>query len=530
MRVRPTSPSLLLSVAILCSTLVLLACSQPRLAEPPAVTQAFDLPEETELGRLVAPGVAAHPGTSGMVLLRHGLDAFAARIGLMERAEKAIDLQVYIFHDDVTGRLLMQRLLAAADRGVRVRLLLDDMGSQGIDDLIAAADLHPSLEIRLFNAFARGPLPGLARFLDMMFSPRLLNHRMHNKMLAVDGIAGVVGGRNVGDEYFDANEGVNFADLDLLAFGPVAEELGRSFDSYWNSPHAMPLPAWRSMSREPADYERLRAELDAHLLEQRGSRYEERLRASDLVQQAIAGDLQPIWAPTHAVSDLPEKITARDEDVAATLLITQMGELLPQAQKSLDIVSPYFVPREVGVAWLAEQAARGVQVRILTNSLAATDVTAVHAGYAPSRRELLESGVDLYELRPRGEEIEAVHRSGLLGSSSASLHAKTFTLDRRVVFVGSLNLDPRSVVLNTELGLIIDSEELAAILTSDFDTLSSERFSWTLALQPDGASTQLVWRGAEDGQALELHQEPGTSWWERFKVGVLRMLPIEGQL
>jgi len=530
LRIRLTSPPLLLSAALMLAALILLACSQPRLAEPPEVTLAFDRPDETELGRLVAPQAAAHPGTSGLVLLRHGLDAFAARIGLMERADRAIDLQVYIFHDDVTGRLLMQRMLAAADRGVRVRLLLDDMGSAGIDDLIAAADLHPGLEIRLFNAFARGPLPGLARFLDMMLSPRLLNHRMHNKLLVVDGIAGVVGGRNVGDEYFDAHEGVNFADLDLLAFGPVAAELGRNFDGYWNSPHAMPLPAWRALRRDQKDYDKLRAELDAHLQEQRGSRYEERLRASDLVQQAITGDLQPIWAPAHAVCDLPEKITARGEEVAATLLITQMGELLPQAQRSLDIVSPYFVPRTAGVAWLTENAGRGVQVRILTNSLAATDVVAVHAGYAPTRRELLENGVALFELRPRGEEFEEIHRQGMFGSSSASLHAKTFTIDRRIVFVGSLNLDPRSVVLNTELGLIIESADLAAILTADFDALSSERFSWRLELQPDGDSAQLTWLGAEDGQPLELHQEPNTSWWERFKVGLLRMLPIEGQL
>lgn len=530
MRIRLTLPPLLAGCSLLLASWALVACSQPQLSEPPPVTSAFDQPAQTELGRLVAPRAAAHPGTSGLVPLRHGLDAFAARVGLMERAERAIDLQVYIFHDDVTGRLLMQRMLAAADRGVRVRLLLDDMGSAGIDDLIAAADLHPGLEVRLFNPFARGPMPGLARFLDMMFSPRLLNHRMHNKLLAVDGIAGVVGGRNVGDEYFDASEGVNFADLDLLAFGPVAEELGRNFDGYWNSPHAMPLTAWSSLRREQEEYEELRSALDAHLQEQRGSRYEERLRASDLVQQAIAGKLQPIWAPTHAVSDLPEKITARKEEVAATLLITQMGEMLPQAVKSLDVVSPYFVPREAGIAWLAEHAARGVQVRILTNSLAATDVTAVHAGYAPARRELLASGVALYELRPRGEEVDAAHRSGFLGSSSASLHAKTFTLDRRVVFIGSLNLDPRSVVLNTELGLIIDSEELAAILTADFDNLSSDRFSWALALELDGNSTQLVWRGAEAGQPVELHHEPSTSWWQRFKVGLLRMLPIEGQL
>jgi putative cardiolipin synthase len=527
---RKSSPGFWPGVELAVLVLLQTSCSQPRLLEPPAVTSAFDQPTETQLGRLAEPLAAAHPGETGLVVLRTGLDAFAARVRLIERAERAIDLQVYIFHGDVTGKLLLHRLLAAADRGVRVRLLLDDMGSAGIDDLIAAADLHPGLEIRLFNGFARGPLPGLARMLDMMGQPRLLNHRMHNKLLLVDGAAGVVGGRNVGDEYFDASENVNFADLDLMAFGPVAPELGASFDLYWNCPHALPLSAWRSLNREAEDLALLRAELESHLQEQRGSPYEERLRASDMVKAAMAGELSMLWAPAHAVADLPEKITARDEEVAATLLVTRMGALLPEAQNELTIVSPYFVPREKGIAWLSDAAKRGVRVRILTNSLAATDVAAVHAGYAPARRPLLESGVEIYELRPRGERIEDAHSAGLFGSSQASLHAKTFTIDKRIVFVGSLNLDPRSVVLNTEIGLIIDSQELAALLNADFEELTSAALSYAVGIGTEGESSHLVWRGEEAGAPVILESEPGTSWWLRWKVGFLSLLPIQGQL
>jgi cardiolipin synthase C len=505
-------------------------CVYPRRAAEPAITTAFDRPTETQLGRSLGPRVAAHAGSSGIYVLHGGLDAFAARIGLIERAELALDLQVYIFHDDVTGRLVLGRLLAAAERGVRVRVLLDDLGTSGIDSLLAAADAHPRLEVRLFNPFARGPLPRLARMCDVVLRMRLLNRRMHNKLITADGAAGIVGGRNVGDEYFDAREGVNFADLDLLAVGPVVRELGESFDLYWNSSHAVPLAAWRGLRKQPADLARLRVELDEHLSLQQASPYAERLNGSDLVQAAAAGELPLLWAPVHAVADLPRKINARGDEVAETLLTERMGPLLPEASSELLIVSPYFVPRDAGVARLVALAARGVRVRILTNSLAATDVGAVHAGYSSCRRELLAAGVELYELRPSGSALAEGHRRGLFGSSQASLHAKTFTIDRGTVFVGSLNLDPRSVVLNTELGLVVDSTELAADMVRSFELMTAPEFSYRVALEPGGSGPELVWHGAEAGEALVFHVEPDTSWWQRFRVRLLGVLPIEGQL
>ena len=517
-------------IALLCLLAALSGCAYPRLATAPPVTEAFDRPGETQLGRGVEPALAAHPGSSGLYVLKSGLDAFAARIGLIDRAERALDLQVYIFHDDVTGRLVLGRLLAAAERGVRVRLLLDDLGTRGIDALLAAADAHPSLEVRLFNPFARGPWPGLPRGLDLVGRMRRLNRRMHNKLLAADGAAGIVGGRNVGDEYFDARGDVNFADLDLLAFGPVVRELGESFDLYWNSPYAVPLSAWSSLCKGPAELAELCAELDAHLAQQEHSPYAERLRASDLVQAAAAGELRLLWAPTHAVADLPRKIEARGDEVAETLLTTRMGPLLPEARSELQVVSPYFVPRADGVARLLELAARGVRVRVLTNSLAATDVAAVHAGYAPSRRALLAGGVELHELRPSGGRLVEQHRRGLFGSSQASLHAKTFTIDRHTVFVGSLNLSPRSVVLNTELGLVVESAELAADLTRSFEAVTEPAVSYRLALEPYQGGTRLVWHGEEAGRPLELHVDPGTSWWQRLRVCLLGVLPIRGQL
>jgi putative cardiolipin synthase len=501
------------------------SCAYPRTLELPQ-SFAFDRPEETFLGQRFAPGADDDSGDSGLYILGRGADAFAARVALIDKTEQALDVQYYIFHNDVTGRWLMSRMLAAADRGVRVRLLLDDLGSAGIDDLIAAADVHPNLEIRLFNPFGRGSLTTLVRGFDFLVRPRRLNHRMHNKLLSGDGAAAIVGGRNVGDEYFDRNDDVNFGDLDLLAFGPVNAELGGCFDMYWNSPYVAPLTAWHWFERTQQDLDDLRVELLAHERENAASRYGERLRESNFVQEAVAGDLGLIWAPAHAVSDLPEKIVASRKEVKKTLLIERIRPYWPPAQRDLVIVSPYFVPRDKGVDHLVAKVAAGARVRVLTNSLAATDVSAVHAGYKGYRRDLLAGGVELYELRPSPKLLMEGFKKGLFGSSSASLHAKTFITDNQHVFVGSLNLDPRSVELNTELGLLIDSPELAAELGGNLDIAMSADVSWKLAL----TGGDIIWEGEVDDESVRLETEPNTSWWLRLKVTMLGWLPIQGQL
>jgi len=510
--------------------LLLLACGScvyPRLDGSTAPSRAFVRPEETEIGRTFAEVAAEHPGESALYVLGGGLDGFAARVALIDGAERAIDAQYYIFDGDFTGKYLLHRLLVAADRGVRVRLLLDDLGTGGaIDDLLAAADQHPRLEVRLFNPRARGPWAWLARTLDMIGRPARLNRRMHNKQLAGDGLAVIIGGRNVGDAYFAAAEGVNFGDLDLLALGPVVRMAGESFDLYWNSSLVQRLKGWSSFEREPGALGALRESLEREAEEGKGSRYAERLKRTGFVQEAERGELPLIWARARAFSDLPWKVQARGEEVPETLLITQLGDALPEAESELLIVSPYFVPRREGVAFLCGRAAAGVRVRVLTNALASSDVPAVHAGYKQYRRALLEGGVELYELMPRSAATLESYRSGGFGSKSASLHAKTFVVDRRHVFVGSLNVDPRSIDLNTELGLVIDSAELAEGLHGGIEELLTPPNSWRLSLE-EGA---LVWNGLRDGEAVRLETEPDTSAWERFQVYLLGFLPIEGQL
>lgn len=503
-------------------------------ARPPAVTllpeQAFARPEETEAGRRFASHLAAHPGESAIYTLGSGLDAFAARMLLIREAERAVDVQYYIWHDDVTGRLLLSQLISAADRGVHVRMLIDDLGSPGVDRLLSAADAHENLEVRLFNALARGPSNGLAKVLDLLSRPRRLNHRMHNKMLTADGLMAVVGGRNVGDEYFDASPNVNFADLDLLVGGPVLPELGECFDRYWNSPFVTSLGEWPRMKGSAELLGEVRGELAVHDFEQKTSHYAERVRASNLVRELQDGTLTMIWAPTHAYSDHPEKIRAKGEALEATLLTRQLGPVVRDAETELLVISPYFIPGDRGVEFFADAVQRGARVRILTNSLAATDVAAVHSGYSRYRKDLLRAGVELYELKPSSETLMEAKRKGLFGSSSASLHAKSFIVDAEHVFVGSLNLDPRSVDLNTELGLVVDGSELAAQQSETFERIVSPEVSWRLQLEGEGRRPDLVWEGREAGEPERYEHDPRTSAWGRFKVMLFRLLPIEGQL
>lgn len=517
-------------VPILVCLVVLASCAYPDSKMRPEPSSAWAAPEETHLGRLSRDAIAEHPDLSGVYVLNHGLDAFAARALLCARAERALDVQYYILHEDITGRFLLGQLLAAADRGVRVRLLLDDMGTSGIDETLAALDAHPGIEVRLFNPFARGRPRGVVRMLDVLRRPRQLNRRMHNKLFAADGAVGIVGGRNLGDEYFDAHPGVNFADLDLLAVGPVVRDLGKCFDDYWNSAFAVPVAAWRSMRATEEQLQGLRSQFAEHATAQQSSPYAARLKTSKIVEEALGGGLSLLWGEVQAVADAPEKITARGEELERAMLTKQLREGVESARSDLTLVSPYFVPGKAGVEFFRDLRRRGVRVRILTNAFAATDVSVVHAGYSSYRRELLLEGVELFELRRSSAEIQAAHDRGAIGSSGASLHAKTFCVDGRRVFVGSLNIDPRSIDLNTEMGLVVESEELARLVLDDFERGTRPEVSWRVSLDGEGDRARMVWEGERDGVAVRLTSEPDFGFWDKVWIGFLKFLPIESQL
>ena len=487
----------------------------PSLELPDASTAPFDT-SDTVLGKAIRPLVAAHSGLSGIYPLPDGRDAFAAREFLSRSAERTLDIRYYIWRNDVSGTLLFAAVCAAADRGVRVRLLLDDNNTAGLDPLLAALDSHPNIEVRLFNPFAiRG-----ARWISYATDFSRLNRRMHNKSFTADNQATIVGGRNVGDEYFGATNGVLFADLDVLAVGPVVAEVSEDFDRYWFSGSSYPgnrvLPAVDNVQITGLVAAALRVERDPATVA-----YVNAIRTSRFALEWDRGTLVPVWAATRLVSDDP----AKGLGLAATEapLFREFREIIGESVSQVDIVSPYFVPTSAGLDTLIDLTKRGVRIRVLTNALEATDVPIVHAGYAKRRRALLQHGIALYELRRSSSDIATGEHAFGLGSSGSSLHAKTFSVDRSRVFIGSYNFDPRSAKLNTEMGIVIESPALAGSIEAYLSSrIPSTAYEVRLT---DAEQLQWIERG-ESG--LVLHDvEPGSTAWQRARVWLLSLLPIE---
>jgi putative cardiolipin synthase len=471
---------------------------------------------------------------TGVTLLSDPTQALATRVLLARAAQRGLDVQVYIWRPDASGQILLHELWRAAQRGVRVRLLLDDNGSTGMDTWLQALAAQPGVEVRLFNPFVQREFKALGYLTDFA----RLNQRMHDKSFTADSLATIVGGRNVGDVYFGGDAALLFSDLDLLALGPAAQATARQFDAYWNSPLAYPLAALVPAA-DPAELARHRQQLT----ESGSPREAERLQAS---LQAAAWLTSPQtspqtspptatppmhWAPVQLWSDSPDKIDNSRHDTAPGQRVFQaLSAWLRTSRRTLDLVSPYFVPGDAGVQGLIDLARQGVAVRVITNSLAATDVMAVHAGYARHRQALLAAGVQVYELKPdahaSARRPTLPWRLRLGPSSAASLHGKTFVVDQRHVFVGSFNLDPRSAYLNAEMGLTADSEALARTLTEGLDRdLAATTYRLTLAA--DGA-LQWIETGAS-GEQVHV-SEPKASLLRRMGARVLSWLPIEGLL
>ena len=479
---------------------------------------------DTRLGRAVLPLARARPGESGIVPLADGRDAFAARALLAAAADSTLDIQYYIWHGDMSGTLLFEALHRAADRGVRVRLLLDDNNTAGLDSTLAALDSHPNIEVRLFNPFVHRRW----RYLNYLTDFRRLNRRMHNKSMTADNQATIIGGRNVGDEYFDAGQAPLFVDLDVLAIGPVVNDVSRDFDRYWASASA--YPANRLLSAVAP--ERI-ADLAtaASLVEHDPAAlaYVQSLAQLPFVRDLLAGQLNFEWAVTHMVSDDPAKGLGPVAD--GGLLMERLRRAIGAPVSELELVSPYFVPGSEGVEAFATMARNGVRVSVLTNSLEATDVVAVHAGYAKRRKPLLEAGVRLFEMKREATGAAARNRaqkgspgSSTTGRSSASsLHAKTFSVDRSRIFIGSFNFDPRSALLNTEMGFVIDSPELAQRIVDSFARGIPER-AYEVRLSDSGS---LEWVEQRGGREIVHAREPGATLGNRAMMAVLSVLPIE---
>lgn len=460
------------------------------------------------LAEHLLPQIAANQGLTGILPLAGGHEAFLARLALSEAARHTLDVQYYIWHGDISGRLLLQSIYKAAERGVHVRLLLDDNNTKGKDGLLAALNAHPNIQVRLFNPFMQRRFRLLGYLSDFF----RLNRRMHNKSFTADGLATILGGRNIGDEYFDVGSGVMFADLDILATGAIAQEVVTDFERYWTSESAYPAERIISSAPEPFSAEPAQSEGTQTYLQE--------LREFALASQLKNGQLPLQWVSARLVSDDPAKGLGK-APLRHTIL-ADIGPLIESAEHEVFIISPYFVPTKSGCALLAKMARSGKKVTILTNSLAATDVAPVHAGYAKYRRKLLKAGAHIYELKPE-TTVHTKNHGGITGSSGASLHAKTFTVDRRHLFIGSFNMDPRSAMLNTEMGLIIDCPALAAQLAEGVKAGYAAN-SYAVTLNPQ---KRLHWQTEERGENRQFDNEPQSTMMQRCVVSICSFLPIE---
>lgn len=465
-------------------------------------------------------GAHAETGDSGVYLLDDGLSALAARIALIALAESSLDLQYYIFAEDSTSRIIAAMLLEAADRGVRVRLLLDDLGTPVRTPSATALDEHPNVQIRIFNPVAaRG---GLRRLALQAASFHRINHRMHNKLMIADGTALITGGRNIADEYFSRTS-VDFQDIDALVLGAVLPEAARSFDDYWNSPGAVPLQQLLPRGRRTPHLDELRARAPAYLAESADSEFAAALRGSTMARALAEGTLEFTRATVTLLVDPPEKALQHGELPTEAYLGYALREIAARPSERLFITSAYFVPGDTGVALFSDMEQRGVDVRILTNSLASTDVAIVHSGYARYRAPLLRAGVEVWELNTEA----GVKQRWFKGESRASLHAKAMLIDDSAAFIGSVNLDARSLVQNTEIGIYVQSAEINRRLSATFERWFSEDYAWQLGLDERG---RLTWCGREDETPVTRHREPETTAWQRFKVWLLAWLPVEAQI
>lgn len=532
-----------LAPAVLLATLLGGCASLPPGSNfPKTDSAALAHPEDTRLGGQFEEAARAHGGNSGFHLIPVGADGFAARVEMIDAAQKTLDLQYYIFRGDETGRLLTDATLRAADRGVRVRVLLDDGETLAKDDQLIALDAHPSIEIRFFNPWRyRGHLRPI-RASEFMLDKRRLNRRMHNKLLVVDNEVALIGGRNIGDEYFQIDPATQFADDDVFAAGPIAQQLSTTFDEFWKSPLSIPAEALLGGKGKRTDT--ALADVRAKLAEQMRQPstgaidYVKRGANHEPLAGILSGRLPLVWAPAQLVYDSPDR-KHPDQGPAPDgqkqqPAIDPVIDALAALKTELLMVTPFFVPGDEGMDLLKTLRHRNVQVCILTNSLESTNGSlAAHSGYMKYRLPLLQEGVRLYEVRSLlGNTAGSGQTAALSQFGNYSLHAKLYVFDQQRLFVGSMNFDQRSMHLNTEIGLIIDSPELARQTVARFDAMTQPVNSYELSLRPlDAAKAQhLVWLTQENAKAVELDKEPARSATQRRELKLLSLVPLDSEL
>ncbi len=514
----PSLHAFLRNLLIFLSVCGLTACANlPDNSNRP-VTQTITSTADTLLGKRFQPLLAQHPNQSGFYLLQDDVEAFAIRLKLIDVAEKSIDAQYYLLHDDLVGRIFLQHLLKAADRGVRVRLLLDDIGTEGDDDMLSALASHPNFSVRVFSPFRSRSL----HVLDFLTRLREVDRRMHIKTFTVDNMISISGGRNIGDEYYSASRIKQFGDLDVLSAGPVNRSIAHSFDLYWNDELAYPI---ERLVRSPGSLQQLRTTLSIAADDKQAELYQQHMKTSAFLTMLNQPVMALEWGAGRVYYDSPEKIRSPRQGSLKhfdPILEAQMGK----TRENLLLVTPYFIPGEDGVELLGHLTSNGMQVYALTNSLAATDVKVVHSGYTRYRLDLLRAGVKLYEMKP---DVYSSPFRDPQSYSVSSLHAKLFVFDKEWLFIGSMNLDPRSAHLNTELGILIENRNLARKMSAEYQG-RLKTLAYELKLRGYEGNEWVEWLEYTPTGIKHYIKDPKTPFLERAAIGLLGILPIEHEL
>jgi putative cardiolipin synthase len=498
----------------------------PESGTPKQVSHAYPYPEETLLGKSFSSFSKHHPGDSGFFLINKGTDGLKARLELVRKAQQSLDLQYYIFRGDDSGLHLAHALLQAADRGVRIRILVDDGDTEARDDQLRLMTAHPNIQMRVFNPFDYRGHSSIIRALDFALNTGRLDYRMHNKLFIADNAVALIGGRNIGDAYFQMSRVYQLGDDDLFTVGPLVKQLSGTFDEFWNSPLSVPVGRLSSDIPDAKSLALFRKKLEKHY-----NRFRKRGGESEPLEALIAGRTRLIWASARLLYDSPEKKLVESGKMPGHLMRQVVERRFSNVRSELLVVSPFFVPGREGMVQFSALRARNVDVRILTNSLNSTNVLIAQSGYMHYRKALIEEGVHLYEIKAAlGNPIGSGENGRMLRYGAFGLHGKMWVLDRESVYIGSMNLDERSEKLNTEIGLIIDSRQLAKQVAKRFEELTRPDNAYRVLLSSRSGKPHLVWQTREEGKIIDYRTEPTSSQWRKLKVDLMTHLNIDGEL